>query len=346
MKKNKVILIGAINEGNVPTCGETMKNQLFVKRFNELFDEVITVDTLNWHKRPWILVKLFFTLLFNHGAKVIISASSSSANKLIRLLYHLRLKKDVYYWVIGGLYHKLVAQGQFNTKYLHFLKGIFVQGQEMVDVLVNLGLNNVVYVPNSKYINYLPPCSLKGQDEKLHFVFLSRVHPDKGCDYILKSVEQLNVTHKGLFDVTFYGNLDMSYASFKEQIEKIDNIMYKGLLNLLNNDGYNELSQYDVMLFPTFWDGEGFPGVIIDAYIASLPVIATDWNLNKTVIKDGETGWIIPIHSVEWLKKAMEDAINNREKVREMAKNCNIKAMDYDSRTILSDIFFRKIGLL
>ena len=56
MKKNKVILVGAINEGNTPTCGETMKNQLFVKRFNELFDEVITVDTNNWKKRPWVLL--------------------------------------------------------------------------------------------------------------------------------------------------------------------------------------------------------------------------------------------------------------------------------------------------
>lgn len=50
--KNKIILVGAINEGNEPTCGETMKNQLFVKRFEELFDRVITVDTSNWKKRP------------------------------------------------------------------------------------------------------------------------------------------------------------------------------------------------------------------------------------------------------------------------------------------------------
>ena len=76
--KNKVILVGAINEGNTPTCGETMKNQLFIKRFNELFDKVITVDTLNWKHKPWVLMRLLFVLLFNRGAKVIISASGSA----------------------------------------------------------------------------------------------------------------------------------------------------------------------------------------------------------------------------------------------------------------------------
>ena len=32
--KKKVILIGAIDKGNIPTNGETMKNQMLLKRFD------------------------------------------------------------------------------------------------------------------------------------------------------------------------------------------------------------------------------------------------------------------------------------------------------------------------
>ena len=44
MKNNKIVLIGAIHEGKAPCCGETMKNQLFIKRYKELFDKVISTD--------------------------------------------------------------------------------------------------------------------------------------------------------------------------------------------------------------------------------------------------------------------------------------------------------------
>ena len=30
------------------------------------------------------------------------------------------------------------------------------------------------------------------------------------------------------------------------------------------------------MLFPTYWHGEGFPGIVIDAFVAGLLVVATD----------------------------------------------------------------------
>ena len=124
MRKNKIILVGAINEGGVATCGETMKNQLFVKRFKELFDMVITVDTINWKKRPWVLVKLFFTLLFNCRAKVIISASGAAA-KLINFLYYVPINRNVYFWVVGGDIHIGIQRGLYNIKALASLKHIF-----------------------------------------------------------------------------------------------------------------------------------------------------------------------------------------------------------------------------
>lgn len=301
--KNKVILVGAINEGNVPTCGETMKNQLFVKRFNELFDKVITVDTLNWKKRPWVLVKLFFTLLFNRRAKVIISASSAAA-KLISFLYYIPLCKDVYFWVVGGDLHIGIQRGLYNMKALASLRYILVQGRSMVEALEKFGLTNAIHVPNSKPITYAPKIKEKIEGEPYRFVFLSRVHPDKGITEIIAAIKQLN--DNGLQDrfvVDLYGKVDSGYAQqFYSDISTLGNVAYKGFLNLTSNSGYQTLSAYDVMLFPTYWNGEGFPGIVIDANVSGLPIIASDWNMNKEVVVDGETGYIIPLMTVMLLQ--------------------------------------------
>ena len=121
---------------------------------------------------------------------------------------------------------------------------------------------------------------------------------------------------------------------------------YKGLLNLRDTQNYDELAKYDVMLFPTYWQGEGFPGIVIDAYIASLPIIASDWNLNKDVIEDDVTGWIIPTHDVEALTNRMKYAIDHPEEVKKMAETCRERVAQYDSRIVLSEENLKKLGLI
>lgn len=345
--KNKVILVGAINEGNVPTCGETMKNQLFVKRFNELFDKVITVDTLNWKKRPWVLVKLFFTLLFNRRAKVIISASSAAA-KLISFLYYIPLCKDVYFWVVGGDLHIGIQRGLYNMKALASLRYILVQGRSMVEALEKFGLTNAIHVPNSKPITYAPKIKEKIEGEPYRFVFLSRVHPDKGITEIIAATKQLN--DNGLQDrfvVDLYGKVDSGYAQqFYSDISTLGNVAYKGFLNLTSNSGYQTLSAYDVMLFPTYWNGEGFPGIVIDANVSGLPIIASDWNMNKEVVVDGETGYIIPPHDSNALAMQMEKFVCGEVDLRAMKQKCVEYIQQFDSKNVLSEALMKRINLL
>lgn len=350
MKSNNyLIFIGPLDLGKVPRAGDIMKNQLFIDRFVQVFDRVISVDTLNWKKRPWVMVKLVFVLLFNQKSKVIISANPGSADTLICLIKKLRLPNDCFYWVVGGSFHEMIKEKRFSADTYKFLKGIFVQGQSMVDSLKDSGLNNVVYVPNSKIINHYGNKPTK-QDDKTHFVFLSRVEEYKGCTDIINSVDALNqLGYKGKFDVVFYGreSEDASYAKkFQAMVNTHQNVEYKGLLNLRDTMNYDELAQYDVMLFPTYWHGEGFPGIVIDAYIASLPIIASDWNLNKDVIEDGISGWIIPSHDTEALVERMKYVIDHPEEVKKMSVVCRERAAQYDSRIVLSEDNLKKLGVL
>ena len=344
-----LIFIGPMGLGTAPKGGDVMKNQLFLDRFVQVFDKVITIDTLNWKKRPWVMVRLVTALFTHRKAKVIISANPGSADTLISIIKKLRLPNDCFYWVVGGSFHEMIKEGRFKVSTYAFLKGIFVQGQSMVDALKESGLNNAVYVPNSKIINHYGVKQPK-QDEKTHFVFLSRVEEYKGCTDIITSVDALNRTgYQGRFDVVFYGkeSENAEYArQFNEMVDAHSEVEYKGLLNLRDTNNYDELAKYDVMLFPTYWHGEGFPGIVIDAYISSLPIIASDWNLNKDVIKDEQTGWIIPSHDVEALTERMKFVIDHPDEVQRMSAICCENAAQYDIRIVLSEDNLKKLGVL
>lgn len=349
MNKSSLIFIGPMALGTIPKTGDTMKNQLFLDRFVQVFDKVITVDTMNWKQRPWVMLKLVTTLMTHRKAKVIISANPGSADTLIRFIKKMRLPNDCFYWVVGGSFHDMIKEGRFSAASYDFLKGIFVQGQSMVDSLKDSGLNNAVYVANSKIINHYGN-KLPKQDDKTHFVFLSRVEEYKGCTDIINSIDALNKSgYQGRFDVVFYGRVseDASYAQkFQAMVDERQDVEYRGVLNLRDARNYDELANYDVMLFPTYWHGEGFPGIVIDAYIASLPIIASDWNLNKDVIEDGVTGWIIPSHDTEALIERMKYVIDHPEDVIKMSANCKERAAQYDSRVVLSEENLKKLGVL
>ena len=50
----------------------------------------------------------------------------------------------------------------------------------------------------------------------------------------------------------------------------------------------------DIMVFPSRPAGEGMPGVLIEAGLSGVPVVATDVPGVRTIVVDGETGLIVP----------------------------------------------------
>ena len=202
MSSSNLIFIGPMDLGNTPKTGDTMKNQLFLDRFQEVYEKVYTIDTMYWRKSPWILFSLFWVLLIHRKAKVIISANPGSADKFIRILNALPVKNDIFYWVVGGSFHKMIEDGRFKASTYKALKGIFVQGKTMVESLKKQGLENAQYVANSKIISHYGNRTKK-KDDKIHFVFLSRIEEYKGCSDIMASIEQLIMKgYNNKFDVS------------------------------------------------------------------------------------------------------------------------------------------------
>ena len=175
---------------------------------------------------------------------------------------------------------------------------------------------------------------------------MSRIMKEKGVGDILACVAMLNArSFQEHFTVDFYGRLDENYKiEFERTIMELPNAHYYCTLDLRN--GYDTLASYDAMLFPTFHPSEGIAGAIIDAFIAGVPVIASDWGHNREIVDDGTTGIIVPVHDTEALGKVMEKIIQGKIDLHELSRNAQLEARNYNAENVISEDFLKKISIL
>jgi glycosyltransferase involved in cell wall biosynthesis len=331
----RILFIGAINNSKPPKGGEEYKNQLILEKLVQRSTlKTIAIDTYNWKRKPLLMAKLFLKILFIHFDSIVISASSASTFLLLKLV--LKFKPSVlnktHYLVIGGYFPEGIKTKRYDWKIYQNLKSVVLEGEILKEQILSCSdLKNIKVVPNFKKFNNNHILSMSTKD-KFNFVYIGRISKPKGVYEIIEAVRVLKMQSPELiFSVDFYGPKE-------EEIEfPVDLPMfYKGYLDIMNKPevSYATLTEYACMLFPTFWQGEGFPGVIIDAYVAGLPVIATDWNMNKEVVVVGETGLIIPIQDANALAMAMLKMIQNPEAVRIMSMNSMKKAKDFHIDTV------------
>jgi len=346
MKQERLYFIGPIGGGQTPTNGASLKNWHLTNRLKKLSISLSCIDTEHWKENPTILLRIFLLLLFHPCSRYVLSLNTVSSYRLIKVINLMPGKRRLYYWVIGGSLSQRMMKGIVNPKAYKNVKLFIVEGNDMKRELESCGYTNVVVVPNFKKIDYIPLKVPTNKTHKIRFVFLSRIIEAKGCSYIIKATELLNEKYNDRFEVDFYGPIDKSYTAFTEMISGLTNVIYKGFLDLRESRNYDILASYDAMLFPTYWQGEGFPGVVIDAFISGIPVIASDWHFNKDIIVEGQTGFVIPPKDTESLYHAMERIILHTEILGNMSDSCQQEAKKYSVDNIITMEFLKKNSII
>jgi glycosyltransferase involved in cell wall biosynthesis len=350
MKKN-IIFVGWVNQGRAPVDGETTKNQYIIAELKK-YCEVTVLDFYKKNKHPWIYLQALWALISKPKATIILSTSAKNVYGMLIVFKKLRIKRDIIHWVIGGAFGTHVQEGKFRADVFKYVKYNLVQCHGMIDELNNAGITNVRFVLNFKPIPYYPDLdkalAFRKSSKFLRFVFLSRIMPDKGCDYLLDAVRSLN--EKGLqekFAVDFYGKIDNSYKKeFLQKVNSLENVTYRDLLDFRSGKGYDILATYHAMIFPTYWNGEGFAGIFIDAFIAGLPVLASDWMHNSETIKNNKLGIIFPVHQVDVITNVMQDCINGNIDLYTMARNARQEMYKYKAENALPESYLKSIGLI
>lgn len=149
---------------------------------------------------------------------------------------------------------------------------------------------------------------------RLKCVFFSLIQKQKGVDLILEaSTVSKNV------EFVFYGPIDPSYTEeFCTTIKRLPNVQYKGVFKGSSPEVYWELAKYDVLLFPTKWETEGVPGILVEGKIAGLAEIVSKKSYNAELVQDGINGIVLSQNDEEQLTKAIGLLDKDREYLREI----------------------------
>lgn len=208
--------------------------------------------------------------------------------------------------VMGGQFGKIVAADPAYQSWVKYYKRLYVETQAMKDVLHAAGVDNVAIFPNCR-VKPSMDIKIRPREKALKCVCFSMIYPEKGIDTALEAAKKLTEV---LFD--FWGPIREDYKDeFLSAVATLANCTYKGVFQVDGDNVYSMLNHYDLLLFPTRMPGEGVPGTLIEAKIASLPAIVSDVAFNSELVKNGVDGVVLKENTVECLIEAIRMVDDN-----------------------------------
>ncbi|NLB86810.1 MAG: glycosyltransferase family 4 protein [Bacteroidales bacterium] len=164
-------------------------------------------------------------------------------------------------------------------------------------------------------------------------VFLSSLRTKKGVELLIETVKKIP---SNLVLLDLYGPIR---KDFNKNILNVlpNNIAYKGFVRKENVT--RVLAKYDLFIFPTFYEKEGFPSVILDAFAAGLPVVASNINFNSEIVKHLRNGFIFDYMSKNALYSTIIQALENVEKLKQISLNNIEDVKQYELKKVLNLVF-------
>lgn len=289
--------------------------------------EMIKVyDTSNWKRKVHKLFVWTLEAIIQCDALLII-ASTASFLTYLRFIHvcNFIFQRQIHFIPIGKSSPQLYVGNAF--KRANKIKGIYVQTESNLHSLEKIGLNNVYLMHNFKY----EPLYLIEEYScvmPLRFCFFSRVSESKGILETLEVFRKLNMNGICcMLDV--YGKID---AGFENKFISVINTcsefaQYLGVVK--PEEASMIIKDYFMLVFPTKFDGEGFPGAIIDALAAGVPVLSSRFEFFYDILVEGKTSISFKMGDYHDMYRVMKDCISNPKKICKMRTICHKEYSKY-----------------
>ena len=327
----KVAICGHFGGNKKFFDGQTTKTknlyEVLAEKYGE--NEIYVIDTYNWRKNPFMLLKKCVTA--SKKSKNIIILPAHNGVKVFVPLFT-RLKKifnfSLFYDVIGGWLPSFVKDKKGLQKNLKKIDKIFVETNKMKKDLEKMDFDNIEKLVNFKTIKPIKAENLKLKFNKpYHICTFSRVMKEKGIENIVNVVKKIN-KKEILYTLDIYGPVDDKYRDDFEKLQSSfpNYIKYKGCID--SNLSTKIIQNYYLLIFPTRFKTEGIPGTIIDSYFSGVPVIATRWENVFDIVDDNKTGYIVDMYDDVQLEEKLLFCLDKKNVVG-LKENALIKAQEF-----------------
>ena len=141
----------------------------------------------------------------------------------------------------------------------------------------------------------------------------------------------------------FYGPmLDRDRDDFLASIARFQNLSYKGAVE---PGGVSRVAAaYDVLLLPTYHDSEGYPAVVLEAYAAGIPVVATNWLSIPEIVEDGVRGILVPVKAPEGIREAVKRLASDEHLYESMCRNAFEYVRSFSEGAVLGGILIPQVA--
>lgn len=263
-----------------------------------LYKNIKKYDAVHIHSW-WNLVSIF-TLLVCYVRKVrpVVSPRGMLSDYIMETNHN--FQKKIIQKVVGN---PLLSRVKFHATSLaevHEIKKIYPASQ-VAEIF------NFVTVPAG-------PVAAKTVQQKIRFVFLSRIDPKKGLELLFK----------GLSMVTFPYELTIAGPYKEEYLEQLKALTREYGIEahitwvgpVYGDAKFKLLRDHDVMVLTSY--NENFANIVIESLAMGTPVLISNMVGLSTYISDNKLGWISGIDPVN-IKETLEQVYAEKGKLPEMS---------------------------
>lgn len=150
-------------------------------------------------------------------------------------------------------------------------------------------------------------------DVPVELLFVGVLRKSKGVELALDACRLLKERGLG-FHLSLMGNFEspayeQQLRAFVEQHQLQAHVTFLGVRT--GTEKYKAFERADIFCFPTFFEAEAFPVVLVEAQCFGLPVVSTHWRGVPAVVEDTQNALLVPPHDAEAVAAALARLIED-----------------------------------
>ncbi|CAH1535403.1 putative Glycos_transf_1 domain-containing protein [Vibrio owensii] len=177
---------------------------------------------------------------------------------------------------------------------------IFVETKMIQQYLRSKTSRDIHLFPNNRKSSVDSP-KVKNNNK---YVFISQIKKEKGINEVFAANK-------------FLKNKIYSFGPIHDNDIELDEY-YLGVVK--PTDVPSILNNSSLLILPTYWEGEGYPGIILEALASGVPVISTNYRAIPEIIDDKKSGILLDNGNYEELLAAIS-YIENESNFNILSKN-------------------------
>ena len=293
------------------------------------------------HRTRYPRIKLIGTMIFWLGILLILRRikpdvvqAQTVVIALPALLTRKLQGKPYYIWGRGSeIYLPWLFKNQVSKLLFKYANKVIALTEDMRREIQKIYFREVLVIPNGidlgQFKNVLREDArrqLKITDEQKIIMFIGRLHPVKGLEYLIKAMELLKDKNKNAGLVLVGSGEEKEYLEIlSRELDLEKDIRFLG--SVTSEEIPHFMMASDVFVLPSL--SEGFPNVILEAMACGLPIVATKVGGLPEIIEDSENGFLIAPKNPRQIAEKILLLLENDPLREKMAKNNQEKVKKY-----------------